>query len=124
MPTWRLSFVIVNKFEEFLFGVGWNRFDELRKTLLLPSPHNYFIESFISGGILGVMPLAVSVLILIYFFARAARAKRDVTEPLLFGAVFLIMFFMNIWYIKGFWLLLSIFLASFSYYFEKKYKGS
>lgn len=124
LPAWRLSYYMADDLRKVLFGVGWDEFHTVIMELQIPTPHNYFVESFIQAGVLGVLPLLAVVSLFTYGMAVRLFNGHFDSRFLLFGVVLLIMFFMNIWYLKPFWLLLAILVSCCNHDFLRILKGN
>ena len=105
LPSWRLAYYM--SLHHPLSGIGSGHFNAERKRLKIPSSHNFLVESYIVGGVLGGAIIA-GLLILSLIFGMSQYLLNNTASYLILGSLLIISMTMNLWYLKVFWFLLSI----------------
>ncbi|MCL9781540.1 O-antigen ligase family protein [Vibrio sp. S4M6] len=106
LPTWKLAYYMSENTP--VFGVGRVKFDRVRDELLLPNAHNYLVESYIDGGLLGAASIVALLLYSVAFISARYFSSGGGVLYLIFGPVVIICSLMNIWYLKTLWFAMAV----------------
>lgn len=107
VPTWKLAYYTTVD-TGVLLGSGWDKYIQASQSLGFPTPHNYLVESFIAGGVIGASLVAGLLLVALLFFGARYFLSQDCVLYLIFVPILILVCMMNIWYLKIFWFALAI----------------
>lgn len=110
LPSWKLAYYM--SLHHPLSGIGSGFFNAERERLKIPSAHNFLVESYIVGGVLGGAVIA-GLLILSLIFGISQYLLNNTASYLILGSLLIISMMMNLWHLKVFWFLLSILVGHF-----------
>lgn len=104
--AWQHSFVVFK--ENWLYGVGDSSFQKLTSENKIDSPHNFIFYSAAVGGIVSLMPALGFLILITFLIIRYSFVKQRPEIAIIFGSNLVILMMLNVFYLKVFWLSLSI----------------
>ncbi len=88
MKFWKILIQHVDY--EFIFGMSRDQYSQLTSDIMgyNISPHNIFLESFLIGGVIGLIALTAIYLMIFYMAIKLQKINNDITGLLIFIIIF------------------------------------